>query len=327
MRDNWIRFLWHQFHDDLTGTSIPEAYVFSWNDEAIALNRFGSILTDAVGGVARALDTNVKGAPLVVYNPLGIEREDIVEADVTFDGPPPAAVQVWGPNGKEVPSQSHPGQSGLHVTFLAVVPAIGFAVFDVRPADAPSHMQTGISATSTSLENARYRRRAERRRVTSPRSSTRRPSARSLSAPIALQMIADQPYDWAAWEVDYDDIMAPPRSTVGGPAEIRVIENGPALAALEVVRRADGSTFRQTLRLAAGSAGDRIEVENDVDWGSKGTLLKTAFPLAVVNEKRDLRSRARHHRASHEPQGTLRGPRPASGPISHRPTAATALRS
>jgi len=28
----WTRLLWHQFHDDLTGTSIPEAYQFSWND-------------------------------------------------------------------------------------------------------------------------------------------------------------------------------------------------------------------------------------------------------------------------------------------------------
>src|SRR4029079_15993540 len=23
LRDAWVRFLWHQFHDDLTGTSIP----------------------------------------------------------------------------------------------------------------------------------------------------------------------------------------------------------------------------------------------------------------------------------------------------------------
>ena len=30
LEEAWIRFLWHQFHDDLTGTSIPEAYTFSW---------------------------------------------------------------------------------------------------------------------------------------------------------------------------------------------------------------------------------------------------------------------------------------------------------
>ncbi|MBP1663021.1 MAG: ybgG, partial [Bacteroidetes bacterium] len=34
--ESWKRFIWHQFHDDLTGTSIPKAYTFSWNDELIS---------------------------------------------------------------------------------------------------------------------------------------------------------------------------------------------------------------------------------------------------------------------------------------------------
>ncbi|MDM7915945.1 MAG: alpha-mannosidase, partial [Candidatus Eisenbacteria bacterium] len=66
LNDAWIRFLWHQFHDDLTGTSIPEAYVYSWNDEAIASNLFRAVLADAAGGVARALDTRAKGIPVAV---------------------------------------------------------------------------------------------------------------------------------------------------------------------------------------------------------------------------------------------------------------------
>ena len=32
LTENWQRFIFHQFHDDLTGTSIPRAYEFSWND-------------------------------------------------------------------------------------------------------------------------------------------------------------------------------------------------------------------------------------------------------------------------------------------------------
>jgi alpha-mannosidase len=40
LRDAWIRVLWHQFHDDLTGTSIPQAYAFSWNDELVSANQF-----------------------------------------------------------------------------------------------------------------------------------------------------------------------------------------------------------------------------------------------------------------------------------------------
>jgi alpha-mannosidase len=37
LAENWKRFLWHQFHDDLTGTSIPEAYTYSWNDEILCM--------------------------------------------------------------------------------------------------------------------------------------------------------------------------------------------------------------------------------------------------------------------------------------------------
>ena len=51
LRDAWLRFLWHQMHDDLTGTSIPQAYRYSWNDEAVATNRFASALTDAISGL------------------------------------------------------------------------------------------------------------------------------------------------------------------------------------------------------------------------------------------------------------------------------------
>ena len=40
LTEAWKRFIFHQFHDDLTGTSIPRAYEFSWNDELISLKQF-----------------------------------------------------------------------------------------------------------------------------------------------------------------------------------------------------------------------------------------------------------------------------------------------
>ncbi|MBD3237211.1 MAG: alpha-mannosidase, partial [Candidatus Eisenbacteria bacterium] len=101
----WERFLWHQFHDDLTGTSIPEAYVYSWNDELLSLNQFAGVLADGVAAIAQQLETDVLGEPLIVYNPLSIPREDLVHARVRFPDHPPAAVRVYGPDGVEVPSQ------------------------------------------------------------------------------------------------------------------------------------------------------------------------------------------------------------------------------
>ena len=101
LRTAWIRFLWHQFHDDITGTSIPEAYEFSWNDEILAQNRFAGLLENAIEATTPALDTRVKGVPLVVFNPLAIVREDIVEATVVFGGGTAVhAIRVFGADGK-----------------------------------------------------------------------------------------------------------------------------------------------------------------------------------------------------------------------------------
>ena len=105
LKETWIRFLWHQFHDDLTGTSIPEAYQFSWNDEILCQNRFAGMLENAVEATTPMFDTRVKGVPLVVFNPLAIPREDVVEADVAFTGKAPETIRVFDPDGKETPSQ------------------------------------------------------------------------------------------------------------------------------------------------------------------------------------------------------------------------------
>jgi alpha-mannosidase len=282
LREAWTRFLWHQFHDDLTGTSLPEAYVFSWNDEVLATNQFADVLSTSVGSVARALDTRGAGVALVVYNPLGTGREDVVEASVRFPGGIPRGVRVTGPEGKEVPAQLAGADGGTAtVVFVASVAPLSFSVFDVRPAEPPAAAGE-LSVSSTALENARYR-------VTLNEAGDvasvldKRASRELLSAPLALQLFEDEPRKWAAWEVEYSALAAPPREAVAGPAVVRVVESGPARVSLEVVRHAAGSTFTQRISLAAGGAGSRVEMATDVDWRTKGTLLKAAFPLAAAN--------------------------------------------
>ncbi len=281
--DAWLRVLWHQFHDDLTGTSIAGAYVFSWNDETIAGNEFADVLSQGVGAVATALDTRGDGAALVVFNPLAVTREDAVEADVRFPGGAPRAVRVTAPDGSERPAQVDSARGDIaHVVFVARVAPLSFSTFAVRPAPAPAPAGE-LKAGRDGLENARYRVRLDAAGdVASVFDKTL--GRELLAAPLALQLIDDRPLRWPAWEIQYDAIAAPPREVVGGPAVLRVVEDGPARVALEVVRQAAGSTFTQRIRLAAGGAGDRLEILNDIDWRTKETLLKAAFPLAATNE-------------------------------------------
>ena len=129
LNDAWTLVMGGQFHDIAAGTATPKSYEFAWNDDVIAMNQFAGVLNSATEAVAAGLDTEVKGAAVVVFNPLNIEREDIVEAHVTFPEGTPHAVRVTGPNGSEVPAQL----SGEKVVFVARVPSVGYAVYDVQP--------------------------------------------------------------------------------------------------------------------------------------------------------------------------------------------------
>src|SRR5208283_945365 len=53
--------------------------------------------------------------------------------------------------------------------------------------------------------------------------------------------------------------------------------------AVEIVRETENSIFTQTISLAAGAAGDRVEIANQIDWQSKSCALKAEFPLTVSN--------------------------------------------
>jgi alpha-mannosidase len=282
LREAWQRFIWHTFHDDLTGTSIPEAYTFSWNDYVLSLNQFAGELANGVGAVSRVLDTRAQGTPIVVYNPLSVSRDDIVEARVHFPGGVPSALRVYDPSGTEVASQiqQFDGEYAT-ILFRAVAPPMAYQTYDVRAASSPSTVSTGLSITAESLVSNRYQVSLDSNGDISS-VYDRLWRRELLSSPIRLQMLDDSPDAWPAWEISYEDISAHPREYVGGTPVVTIIENGPARVALRVTRKTAGSTVSQVIRLSAGQ-GARVEVENDVRWQTKATLLKAAFPLAASN--------------------------------------------
>jgi len=105
-----------------------------------------------------------------------------------------------------------------------------------------------------------------------------------LTAPTRLAISYDNPEHWPAWNMDWEQEQAAPKMYVGGPAKIRVVENGPARVAVEVSRETVDSRFVQTISLSAGDAGKRVEFANVVDWNTKGSNLKATFPLTASNQ-------------------------------------------
>lgn len=296
INDAWTLVAGAQFHDIIPGTSIPKAYEYAWNDQILAMNQFAGVLSSATEAVASSLNTQSAGTPIVVFNPLNIAREDVVEASVAFAGGAPKGVRVTAPDGKDVPAQL---TASGKVLFLAKVPSVGYAVFDVQPfetvaaapakATAPTRATTtkkgvspSLSVSETALENGRYRVTVDQNGdIASLFDKTL--NKELLSAPARLEIKTDNPRNWPAWNMDWEDQMRAPRAYVHGPARIRIVENGPVRVALEIARDTEGSTFVQTIRLSAGDAGNRVEIANAIDWMTKEAHVKAVFPLTASN--------------------------------------------
>lgn len=277
LNDAWFLVMSGQFHDVAAGTATPRAYQFAWNDDVIAMNQFAGVLTNAVQAVASIMDTNAEGIPCLVSNQLNVDREDVVEAEVVFSGSAPTAVRVIGPDARETPAQIANGK----VLFVARVPSTGFAVYDVRPG-APAMTESALSISENTLENHRYRVRLDSAGDVAS-IFDKQLQHELLSSPMRLAISTDTPQEYPAWNMDFDQEQAAPRAYVGGPAKIRIVENGPVRVAIEVTRETEKSRFVQTVRLSAGDAGNRVEFFDQIDWRTPSANLKAVFPLSATN--------------------------------------------
>src|SRR5436190_21889778 len=262
LNNAWTLVMGGHFHDIAAGTATPKAYEFAWNDDVIAMNQFAGVLSNATEAMAAVLNTETKGVPAVVFNPLNIAREDVVEASVKFPGGMPKAVHVTGPGGREVPAQILGGK----VLFLAQVPPTGYAVYDVQPGTASG--PSSLIVSNDSLENEYYRVKLNADGDVAS-IFDKYIGKELLVGPARLAISYNNPQQWPAWNMDWDQEQAAPKAYVGGPAKIRVVENGPVRVALEVSRETAGSSFVQTIRLSAGDAGKRVEFGNVIDWNTK----------------------------------------------------------
>ena len=254
--------MWHQFHDDLTGTSICDAYVFSHNDYAIALNQFAAELGASVEAVSQLLDTNVDGTPIVLFNQTGKQRTATVKADIAVDGD---YVKVFDENNNEVPSQVSVIDGVKTVIFSAKVDAVGVAVYSVIPSDTPYAGENTLSVSENTLENKFYRVTVnENGDISSV--YDKELGKELLSAPSRLEISPDNSTNWPSWELCFED-NALEHAFVKDNCKCEIVENGAAEVALRITRTYGSSTFIQTVSLSATEKV--VTVDNYVDWFSR----------------------------------------------------------
>jgi len=283
LTEAWKRFVWHQFHDDLTGTSIPRVYEFSWNDELLSQKQFAQTLTTSVGAVSRALNTQVKGTPLVIRNTVAQAAKDVIE--VTVDATPQSrSFAVYNENGKQVPSQilSIDGNKVKLLVAANLLPA-SFTVYDVQSGGTPE--ASSIKASTNTIENSVYKITLNSNGDISSIIDKRYGKElvkQGKSIRLAL-FTKNESSSWPAWEILKQTVDETPIDIAEG-VKISVAENGPVRAALCVERKYGESTFKQYIRLTEGGQDDRIDIVSEINWQTSNALLKAEFPLTVDNE-------------------------------------------
>lgn len=284
LTEAWKRFVWHQFHDDLTGTSIPRAYEFSWNDELISLKQFEDVMTSSVGAVSRYLNTKVKGTPVVIYNPMSMTVSETVEIMLP-SGKESNDYSIYDDNGKSLPVQKVSYADGkVKLLVTAHIPSCGYVVYDVRKGSSKSQQAMSVKINHNEIENSIYRVRVdENGDIASVYDKKNQKELVEKGKKIRLALFPEnESFQWPAWEILKKEIDKDPVS-IAENVKIYIAEKGSLRASLCVERSYGDSKFKQYIRLNEGAQSDRIDIVNEIDWQTTNALLKAEFPLTVSN--------------------------------------------
>jgi alpha-mannosidase len=271
LAEAWKLLLVNQFHDILPGSSIAEVYA----EQALQHARVQEIAT-AVRQEAQQIvvgQTDPRGDRLLVCNGTPWSREDIaITGDLLQDMAPVAA------DGAPLATQKITMLDGQSHTLIggAMVPANGYIGLRLGP-PRREMAPTSLLAREQRLENRFFRldldASGQLARLYDKRFD------REILAPggPGNQLLAyeDKPLDFDAWDIDsfYADKCWP----ISHVRDLRVIEQGPLRAGVEVSRVWDGSYLRQ--RILIYQDLPRIDFETLLDWHHHQVLLKAVFPF------------------------------------------------
>lgn len=274
----WKRVIAHQFHDDLPGTSLQQCYKRSWNDYVLSLNNFAYIYENSVGKIISLMKKPLDGEfTLAVSNPTQWARKDAVECklpeDIDFK-----YVSVLNSKGKEVASQYKNGK----LIFTASVPGNGISMFTVTKSKKPYSENTGLSVSNQSIENEKYKISLDNNGDISS-VFDKKLNKEILSAPVRMAVHKyNGNHDYPAWELDYPEVMAAPAGYAKSPVFF-VEESGAARCTIKTIREYGESVFEQ--RIILGEKSSTVRIENEIEWRSSRSLLKTPFSFTASSEQ------------------------------------------
>ena len=279
----WKRSIKHQFHDDITGTSLMEVYNDAWDDYYSSIAQFKGELTSSIQALSRNMDTSwipENAVAISVSNPTQYRRKESVEAKIKLNVNTPF-VKVIDKQKQEVPSQivKKTGKN-FEIIFFADVPSYAVHIYAVVPSDEECKIKNDLEVSEHRLENSKYK-------VIFNKNGDlaylfdKELNKQLIKAPIKLALLHDTgSLAYPSGELRKEDIDKQPYCYANTPT-FETVENGPARIAIKITREAEYSTIIQTVSLYPDSKV--IRVDNEIEWRTRRTLLKAVFPLSASN--------------------------------------------
>ncbi len=288
LTEDWKKVLFNQFHDLAAGSGIAVIYKDAQQDYDWVRMSTNAISTHALQTVAEHIDTNGRGIPVLVYNPLGWQRSGIVTANVQLAQSGPAKLFILDSssgNHPELPLRSSiDSKTGMaHLTFYgSSVPALGYKVLRVMTGDQGSGSGISAAASTGSLQLSDSALRISVDKQTGCITNLEESGVNVLapnSCGNQLQFFKDLPKKFDAWNIDPGTYDVPP-ATLAKADSVELIDQNTPSPAVRVTYHWQSSKFVQTIRLQGGI----VDVDNNIDWHESHVLLKAAFPLAVTSK-------------------------------------------
>ncbi len=275
LNQGWEIILLNQFHDILPGSSIKEVYEDSMEQYLQVLNSGQQMIDASIASIAGKITLDEPS--VVVFNPLGFERNDLASFDLP-EGYENA--EILDSNGRAVPSQPD-GRGGI--TFLASgVPSNGYKAYKIMKSAGSTELSSK-TAFDNLLENRFYKILFDgNKNIVSLYDKV---NSREVLKPgeraNILQAFEDKPHNHDAWDINiyYQEKMW--EITDADSAEI--IEAGDVKTTVRIRRKFCDSSITQEITVY--NYVPRIDFKTYIDWKESHELLKAAFPVDIHSDR------------------------------------------
>lgn len=282
----WRNVMFAHFHDIAGGCSIESAY----DDTRYMIGESISVSERAINNayqtISWAIDTQnaEKGYPIVIFNSLPFDVHTCVEINRQ-------AAEIYAPDGNKIPlqhvySESHATYGKCNTVFMADLPALGYATYYLKGNEEPfyHYMQseikdkfdTSLSVGEDHIENGRLRVSFDVESGYICSIYDKDEQKELLSGFGAVPVVIDeQGHDtWSHAKNFFTD-----RIGKFANAKIKILEDGPVRAMIEVRSQYNRSEIIQRFSLTEDSRS--LDVSVELDWHEEHKMLKIAYDVAV----------------------------------------------